>query len=96
MNAPRLPLPEAYIDPAFTRCLHEAIGTPELVEQFNRLYGAALGVRTSIIEKMVDDACGKTKDDMRAFVEFVHNCIYRLLPDEAIAALRVTAQPEVA
>ena len=88
MGAPRLPLPAAYADPAFIRCAHEAIETPELVSNFNRLYGATLGARVSPIEAMVDKATGKADADMQAFVEFVHNGIYLRLPDEAIESLR--------
>ena len=84
----RLELPAAYADPAFLRCLHEAIDTPELVENFDRLYGATLSTRTSPIERMVDEATGKRDDDMRAFVEFVHFSIYTRLPDEALESLR--------
>lgn len=79
MNAcPRLPLPAAYADPAFMRCLGSAIALPELVHRFDRLRGATLMSRTTP---------GKATD-MRAFVEFVHDSVYLRLPDEAIAALR--------
>ncbi len=37
----------------------------------------------------MDKATGKAADDMRAFVEFVHRCIYLTLDDAAIEALRV-------
>lgn len=89
--APRLPLPLAYADPAFKRCLDEAISTPELVQQFDRLYGATLMTRTTPLERAIDRATGKADDDMRAFVKFVHDCFYMRLPDEAIVGLRVQA-----
>lgn len=87
----RLPLPAAYADPAFLRCADEAIGTPELVENFNRLYGASLGARRSPLDAMVDKATGKQADDMRAFTRFIHDGIYLRLPDEAIHAFRAAA-----
>lgn len=74
----RLPLPAAYLDPAFIRCLHESVSEVELVAQFDRLYGADL----------LSD--GRTTADMRRFAEFVHNCVYLRLPDEAIESLRAT------
>ncbi|WP_287820118.1 hypothetical protein [Achromobacter sp.] len=74
----RLPLPAAYLDPAFVRCLHEAVSEVELVAQFDRLYGA----------NMLNE--DRTKADMRAFAEFVHDCVYSRLPDEAIWSLRAT------
>lgn len=75
MEAIRLPIPAAYIDPAFQRCLHEAIATPELVANFDRLYGATLGTK-------------HTEDDTRGFTKFVHDSIYMRLPNEAIHSLR--------
>ncbi len=73
----RLPLPLAYADPAFMKCLDEAIELPELVQQFDRLCKCSLSAAR--------------KDDMRKFVEFVHDGIYLRLPDEAIHSLRVKA-----
>ena len=83
-SALRLPLPAAYADQAFMACLNEAIDTPELVEQFDRLYGASLTL-------------GKAADgDMRAFVKFVHDSVYLRLPDEAIHSLRASADTQEA
>lgn len=75
MSADRLPLPQAYGDPAFHACLAEAIETPELVANFDRLYKATLSTK-------------HTDADMGAFVRFVHDGIYLRLPDEAIHSLR--------
>lgn len=75
----RLPLPAAYVDPAFAACLVEAVGTQELVDQFCRLYGSNLNN-----EK-------RTEEDMRAFAEFAHDAIYMRLSDEAIHSLRAAA-----
>ncbi len=91
MTCMRLPLPLAYTDPAFMKCLDEASDTPELIEQFDRLYKCSLSGPRSAIERMVDKACGKDEDDMMKFVEFVHDCIYLRLPDEAIHSLRAKA-----
>jgi len=87
----RFPLPMAYGDPAFLACLSDAIDTPELVEQFDRLYGATLTGRKSPIEAMVDRATGKQEDDIRAFVRFIHDCVYLRLTDDAIHSLRAAA-----
>lgn len=72
----RLPLPAAYLDPAFRRCLDDAIEEPEFVQNFDRLYGTSLWRRPN-------------RDDMRAFVKHVHDIMYLRLPDEAIVGLRV-------
>jgi hypothetical protein len=80
----RLPIPAAYFDPAFMACVNGAIDTRELVEQFDRLYGASL-------------ARGKAADgDMRAFLKFVHDSVYLRLPDEAIHSLRASADTQEA
>ena len=89
----RAGLPMAYGDPAFAACLREAIETPELVAQFDRLYGANLVTRQAPLASMIDKATGKQADDMRGFVEFVHNAIYLRLPSEAIHALRLANIP---
>lgn len=90
MSTDRLALPLALTDPAFVRCAHEAIEMPELVANFNRLYGASLGAG-SPLERAIDAATGKGEDDMRAFINFVHDGIYLRLPDEAIEAFRAAA-----
>jgi hypothetical protein len=77
----RASFPMACADPAFVRCLEESITTPELVDGFNRLYKASLAKRDSTPEVQ--------QDDMRRFAEFVHDCIYLRLPNEAIHALRL-------
>ena len=80
-----------YFDPAFIVCLRESIAAPELVANFSRLYGATLGARSTPIEQMVDMATGKAKDDMRAFVGFVHFSIYTRLPEKVLSDLRASA-----
>jgi hypothetical protein len=69
----RLALPAALIDPAFIRCAHEAIETPELVANFERLYGTS----------------ARSAGGMREFMRFVHDGIYLRIPDEAIEAMRL-------
>ena len=80
-----------FFDPAFIACLHESVAVPELVANFNRLYGATLGGRATPVEQMVDIATGKAKDDMRAFIEFVHFSIYTRLPEKVLSDLRASA-----
>jgi hypothetical protein len=87
----RFALPAAYTDPAFVACLDEAISTPELVTNFDRLYGADLRQRRAPIIRMVDEATGKMADDMREFVHFVHQSLYLTLSDDAILSLRAEA-----
>lgn len=75
----RLPLPMAHADPAFDACIAVALDTPELITEFDRLYGADL-------------MSGKAGEgDMRVFVNFVHRCLYLALPDESIHSMRRAA-----
>lgn len=76
MQADRLPLPDAYVDPAFMACIDRAISTPDLLAEFDRLYGASLLIGQP------------TTADFRAFTNFVHDGIYMRLPDDAIHAMR--------
>lgn len=87
---PRLPMPQAVLDPAFLACLDEAVATPELIEQFDRLKGTSLSGGRSPIEQMVDRATGKLAEDAAEFSAFVHDCVYLRLPDEVIGALRLS------
>lgn len=84
----RLAFPFCYADPAFHRCLKESIETPELIENFDRLYGGTLTTRKSKLDAMVDVATGKQEADMKAFVQFVYDSIYLRLPEEALESLR--------
>ncbi|WP_186267804.1 hypothetical protein [Burkholderia gladioli] len=76
----RLPMPWAYVDPAFRACLDEAICEAEFVSNYNRLYGASIG------QLPINEA------EMKAFVEHVHDAFYMRLPDEAIAGLRCASE----
>ena len=92
MIAARFPIPVCYADQAFMRCVDGCFETPELMKNFDRLYGASLTTNRSPIEMMVDKATGKQESDMKAFVQFVYDCIYTRLPDEAIHSLRQPAK----
>ena len=69
----------AYADPAFDACIAMALDTPELITEFDRLYGADL-------------MSGKAEDgDMRVFVNFVHRCLYMTVAEDSIHAMRKAA-----
>jgi hypothetical protein len=75
----------------FTECVLECFDNRELIAQFNRLYGCSLGVdRRSVIERMIDQATGHEPpavDEAEAlqFIDFVYECIWSRLPQEAFA-----------
>jgi hypothetical protein len=87
----RAQLPGAYLDPAFMACVHQTVSTPELVEQFDRLYGADLSRRRTPIDQMVDAASGKKDSDIASFMRFVHDAVYMRVSDEIIIELRASA-----
>ena len=53
-----------------------AAGETELVANVDRLYGTNLMRRQAPIVNMIDDATGKTDDDMQTFLRFVWNCVF--------------------
>lgn len=63
-------------DVPFFVCLKEVLETEGLVENFNRLYGASLGVHKQPIELMVDQATGKANDDMSKFIDFCWDTVF--------------------
>lgn len=91
----QFPLPQAYGDPAFIACLHESIGAPELVKNFDRLYGCNLSGQGTALDRMIDKSTGRIDGDMNKFVEFVHDCIYLRLPADSIRGLRMAAMGAV-
>jgi hypothetical protein len=66
---------DALPDPWFHVCLDAAIRERELVENFDRLYGANLCRRGSPISLMVDEATGRQDADMEAFCKFVFDFV---------------------
>lgn len=63
-------------DPWFHVCLLEAINTPELVENFDRLWGHNLCGRGAPIEQMIDQATGRIDEGVKDFVSFVYEYVY--------------------
>lgn len=60
----------------FEQVLMHCAATPDLVAQFDRLTGSNLARKGAPIDLMVDDATGKTTDDVAAFAEFVREFVY--------------------
>ncbi len=63
-------------DPLFRKCVLKAAADKEFVQQFDRLHGSNLQRKGHVLSKMVDDATGKTDEDIRTFLELVHQTIY--------------------
>jgi hypothetical protein len=60
----------------FVQCVHAAAENPELIREFDRLYGTNLSLRGSPIEIMIDEASGKLNSDLQQFCEFVWDCVF--------------------
>ncbi len=65
----------------FEGCVAVAAANKELVAEFDRLNGSNLSRKGLAIELAVDDATGRTEDDVRKFIDFVWECIYTRLPE---------------
>ena len=73
--------PRALADPSFHLMLCAAAANRELVAEFDRLTGSNLLRRGSLIELAVDDATGRSNDEVAAFVGFVLD-IYDRMPKQ--------------
>lgn len=77
------------MDPAYHICARAALNTPELVANFDRLWG--FKKPGSPLDRMIDDAAGAAEARAKAFAEFVRDCVYSRLGNEALASLREQA-----
>ena len=59
-------------------CIMMAADTPELVKEFDRLYGTHLSTmgKRSPLEAMIDESSGRDAEAMTKFVAFVAAYIY--------------------
>lgn len=60
----------------FENVLMQCAGTPEFVTEFDRLSGCNLSRKGTPINILIDDATGKTNEDLGKFIEFVFEFIY--------------------
>lgn len=74
--------PPATAPLTFAACLHACAAQRELAENFDRLTGRNLSLRGAPIERMIDEASGRTEPDCAAFVAFVYDCVWTRLPRE--------------
>jgi hypothetical protein len=82
---------------SFADCIAAAIETPELVKQFDRLFGANLMRRGHPLELAIDDACDRTSYDCRRFLNFLWEYVFTRvskteLPPEKAAEVRAFAK----
>lgn len=64
-----LPLPEEVEEEAFRLFCLEAYDTPGLLKEVDRLNGHGIVDSTNAVALMVDAACGKDHERLKAFVE---------------------------
>lgn len=65
---------------SFLECAEVAIKEPQLLAQVDRLCGTNLLRNGHPLELAIDEACGKTEDDIRVFLNFVWECVFTRLP----------------
>ena len=68
----------------FYDCLMECVGTPELIEQFDRLNGTNLLLKGSPFALKIDEVTGRQKDDLRKFIDFCWEYIWSRLGSAGI------------
>lgn len=89
--APEESIGPCMADPAFHGCVRTALDTPELVANFDRLYGFNLSRRGAPVDILVDDTTGRTEAGIRAFMVFVRDYVYTRLPADVLADIRARA-----
>jgi hypothetical protein len=76
---------------SYMRCLEEAIGTPELIRSFDRLYGYNISRRGAPLELAIDDATGFTEAGIIEFMNFVWEFVFTRIPIDEKAAIEFAA-----
>lgn len=64
----------------FREVVLQAYDTPELLAEFDRLTGANLSLKGSVLDIMIDEASGKRAADLERFVAFVRDAVWDRLP----------------
>lgn len=66
----------------FAECVAVCASRPELVAQFDRLTGHHLSTldARAPLDAMIDDASGRDKAAIEAFIAFVWDCVWTRLP----------------
>jgi hypothetical protein len=78
-------------DFTFPDCVEYCLSQKELIEQYNRLTGSKIGVKSTptALETLIDESCGYTpgldEKEYFKFFEFVRDVIWTRLPAEAFA-----------
>jgi hypothetical protein len=75
----------------YLRCLEESINTPELIRNFDRLYGYNLSRRGAPLELAIDDATGFTEAGMIEYMNFVWEFVFTRIPIDEKAAKEFAA-----
>jgi hypothetical protein len=64
----------------FLDVLVEVCNTPELVAQYDRIYGSNLSYHGSLLALQIDQACGRQESEFPAFVEWVKDVVWDRVP----------------
>lgn len=66
---------------SFMECIRVSAENNELIAQVDRLAKTNLLGRESALDKMIDDATGRTDADIQTFLRFVWNCVFVRCPE---------------
>jgi hypothetical protein len=72
-------------------CLNAALEVPELIANFDRLYGYNLSRRGAPLELAIDDATGFTEAGIIEFMNFVWEFVFTRIPVDEKEAARFAA-----
>lgn len=67
---------QEYLHPAWYGCLHWAIGSEEILEQFKNDTGIEWKFSKNILDIMVDKACGADKEFFKIFAAWMNENIW--------------------
>ena len=65
----------SFLGSVLQEAVFQCYDNKEFVEQYNRLTGSNINKNKTAIESMIDEATGKTTDELRKFIEFVQEYV---------------------
>lgn len=89
-SAERLAIEAASIEAT----LQVALANPALLAEYDRLAGTNLGRRGSVLDHAVDDATGRSADDLRGFLVFAKDALWDRADEATRNAVRIQVRTQ--
>lgn len=67
----------SFLGSVLQEAVFQCYDNKEFVEQYNRLTGSNINKNKTAIESMIDEATGKTTDELKKFIEFVQEYVVK-------------------